>query len=185
MKKRRNDAWDTPLTEAQRWEAYERSKGVPWPTFAAWLAEEYGLRVGKTAIYEWMAFMRRQEGAHRLERAIAARQELKGLADYAALDARTADAYLALANDATLSGYPDRAAKIVEMAVKINAASLRLAEQRQQAERLDLQRQELALKRERFEAAEKRLADATGVAADETLSETERLARIKTIFGLP
>ena len=35
MKKRRNDAWDTPLTEAQRWDAYERSKGVPWPTFAA------------------------------------------------------------------------------------------------------------------------------------------------------
>ena len=129
--------------------------------------------------------MRRQEGAHRLERAIAARQELKGLSDYAALDARTADAYLALANDAILSGDPDRAAKIVESAVKINAASLRLAEQRQQAERLDLQRQELALRRERFEAAEKRLADATGVAADETLSETERLARIKTIFGLP
>ena len=177
MKKRRNDAWDTPLTEAQRWEAYERSKGVPWPTFAAWLAEEYGLSVGKTAIYEWQAWMRR--------RAIAARQELKGLSDYAALDARTADAYLALANDAILSGDPDRAAKIVESAVKINAASLRLAEQRQQAERLDLQRQELALRRERFEAAEKRLADATGVAADETLSETERLARIKTIFGLP
>ena len=173
MKKRRNDAWDTPLTEAQRWEAYERSKGVPWPTFAAWLAEEYGLAVGKTAIYDWQAWMRRQEGAHRL------------LSDYAALDARTADAYLALANDAILSGDPDRAAKIVESAVKINAASLRLAEQRQQSERLDLQRQELALKRERFEAAEKRLADATGVAADETLSETERLARIKTIFGLP
>ena len=88
MKKRRNDAWDTPLTEAQRWEAYERSKGVPWPTFAAWLAEEYGLTVGKTAIYDWQAWMRRQEGAHRLERAIAARQELKGLSDYAALPLR-------------------------------------------------------------------------------------------------
>ena len=168
MKKRRNDAWDTPLTEAQRWDAYERSKGVPWPTFAAWLAEEYGLAVGKTAIYDWQAWMRRQEGAHRLERAIAARQELKGLSDYAALDARTADAYLALANDAILSGDPDKAAKIVAAAVQINAASLRLAEQRQQAE-----------------AAERRLADATGVAADESLSETERLARIKTIFGLP
>lgn len=107
MKKRRNDAWDTPLTEAQRWDAYERSKGVPWPTFAAWLTKEYGLNVGKTAIYEWQAWMRRQEGAHRLEHAIAARQELQGLSDYAALDARTADAYLALANDAILSGDPD------------------------------------------------------------------------------
>lgn len=185
MKKRRNDAWDAALTEAQRWEAYEKAKGASWTAFADWCAAEFGVRPGKNAIYDWMAWMRRQEGAHRLERAIAARQELKGLSDYAALDARTADAYLALANDAILSGDPDRAAKIVESAVKINAASLRLAEQRQQAERLDLQRQELALRRERFEATEKRLADATGVAADETLSETERLARIKTIFGLP
>ena len=185
MKKRRNDAWDAALTEAQRWEAYEKAKGASWTAFADWCAAEFGVRPGKNAIYDWMAWMRRQEGAHRLERAIAARQELKGLSDYAALDGRTADAYLALANDAILSGDPDRAAKIVESAVKINAASLRLAEQRQQAERLDLQRQELALKRERFEAPEKRLPDATGVAADETLSETERLARIKTIFGLP
>ena len=91
--------------------------------------------------------MRRQEGAHRLERAIAARQELKGLAAAAALDARTADAYMALANDAILSGDPDKAAKIVAAAVRINAASLRLQEQRQQAERLDLWRQSLALQR--------------------------------------
>ena len=111
MKKRRLDAWDSTLTDAQRWEAYEKSKSVTWFAFAQWLAEEYGLSVGKTAIYDWQAWMRRQEGAHRLERAIAARQELKGLSDYAALDARTADAYLALANDAILSGDPDRAAK--------------------------------------------------------------------------
>ena len=104
------------------------------------------MRPGKNAVYDWMAFMRRQEGAHRLERAIAARQELKGLAA-AALDARTADAYMALANDAILSGDPDKAAKIVAAAVRINAASLRLQEQRQQAERLDLWRQSLALQR--------------------------------------
>ena len=40
------------------------------------------------------------------------------------------------------------------------------------------------MKRERFEAAERRLDAASGVAADETLSEAERLARIKAIFGL-
>ena len=184
MKKRRNDAWDAALTEAQRWEAYEKAKGASWTAFADWCAAEFGVRPGKNAIYDWMAWMRRQEGAHRLERAIAARQELKGLADAAALDARTADAYMALANDAILSGDPDKAAKIVAAAVQINAASLRLAEQRQQAERLDLQRQALALQRERFEAAERRLDAASGVAADETLSEAERLARIKAIFGL-
>lgn len=184
MKKRRMDAWDASLTEEQRWEAYEKAKGVAWPAFAAWIDAEYGVRPGKTAIYDWMAHMRAQEGQHRLERAIAARKELKGLSEAAALDAQTADAYMALANDAILSGDPEKAARIVAAAVQINAASLRLAEQRQNAERLKLQEQTLALQREKFEAAERRLNAASEAAQDETLTEAERLAKIRAIFGL-
>ena len=185
MKKRRMDAWDSALTEAQRWEAYEKAKSVSWTAFSDWAAAEHGVRPGKNAIYDWMAWMRAQEGQHRLERAIAARKELKGLSDAGALDAQTADAYMALANDAILSGNPEKAARIVAAAVQINAASLRLAEQRQQAQRLKLQEQALALQREKFEAAEKRLNAATEAAQDTTLTEAERLAKIKTIFGLP
>lgn len=184
MKKRRLDAWDAPLTEEQRWEAYEKAKGLSWTAFAAWLEAEYALSPGKNAIYDWLAYMRTQEAAHRLERAIAARKELKGLSDAGALDAQTADAYMALANDAILGGDPDKAAKIVAAAAQINAASLRIREQRLQAERLALQEQSLALQREKFEAAEKRLNAATEAAQDTTLTEAERLAKIKTIFGL-
>lgn len=184
FKKRRQDAWDAGLTEEQRWEAYEKSKGVAWYDFRAWLEAEYGLTPSKNAIYDWQAYMRKQEGAHRLERAIAARKELKGLADAATLDAQTADAYLALANDAMLSGEPDKAAKIVAAAVQINAASLRLQEQRQRREHLELQKDALALKREQFEAAEARLNACKGAASDETLTEAERVAKIKEIFGL-
>lgn len=184
MKKRRLDAWDAPLTEAQRWEAYEKSKGVPWYVFSKWCLEEYNLEPSKSGIYDWQAYMRSQEGAHRLERAIAARAELKGLTEAAALDGATADAYLALANDAILSGDPEKAAKIVAAAVQINAASLRIQEQRQAAERLALQRDTLALKREQFEAAEARLNACKGAATDESLSEADRLKKIKEIFGL-
>ncbi len=183
-RKRRADSWDAALTEAQRWEAYEKAKGVAWTAFAQWLAEEHGVRPGKNAIYDWLAYMRRQEGAHRLERAIAARKELQGLAASAALDTQTADAYMALANDAILSGDPEKAARIVAAAVQINAASLRLAEQRQNAQRLALQEQALALQREKFEANERRLNAATEAAQDETLTESERLAKIRSIFGL-
>lgn len=178
------DAWDSALTEAQRWEAYEKAKSVSWTAFSDWAAAEHGVRPGKNAIYDWMAWMRREEGQHRLERAIAARKELKGLSDAGALDAQTADAYMALANDAILSGNPEKAARIVAAAVQINAASLRLAEQRQQAQRLKLQEQALALQREKFEAAEKRLNAAAEAAQDTTLTEAERLAKINAIFGL-
>ncbi|MGN0855920.1 MAG: hypothetical protein ACI4QJ_00785 [Candidatus Spyradenecus sp.] len=183
-RKRRADAWDAGLTEAQRWEVYEKAKGVTWTAFADYLNAEYGIRPSKNAIYDWMAWMRREEGQHRLERAIAARKELKGLSDAGALDAQTADAYMALANDAILSGDPEKAARIVAAAVQINAASLRLAEQRQNAERLRLQQRALDLQREKFEAAEKRLNAAAEAAQDTTLTEAERLAKINAIFGL-
>ncbi|MGN0885995.1 MAG: hypothetical protein ACI4RT_03250 [Candidatus Spyradenecus sp.] len=184
MKKRRLDAWDAPLTEEQRWEAYEKSKGVTWTAFATWLEAEYGIRPSKNAIYDWQAWMRREEGAHRLERAIAARKELKGLSDAGALDAQTADAYMALANDAILGGDPDKAAKIVAAAAQINAASLRIREQRLQADRLALQEQSLALQREKFEAAEKRLNEAKAVLTNERLTPEEREARYREIFGM-
>ena len=184
MKKRRLDAWDAPLTEAQRWEAYEKAKGLSWSAFAAWLEAEYALSPGKNAIYDWLAYMRTQEAAHRLERAIAARKELKGLSDAGALDAQTADAYMALANDAILGGDPDKAAKIVAAAAQINAASLRIREQQLQAERLALQEQSLALQREKFEAAEKRLNEAKAVLANDTLTPEQREARYREIFGM-
>ncbi len=171
-RKRRADSWDAALTEAQRWEAYEKAKGVAWTAFADYAAAEYGVRPGKNAIYDWMAWMRRQEGAHRFERAIAARKKLKGLADAGALDAQTADAYMALANDAILSGDPEKAARIVAAAVQINAASLRLQEQA------------LALQREKFEANEKRLNEAKAVLANESLTPEAREARYREIFGM-
>ena len=183
-KKRRADAWDAGLSEEQRWEAYEQAQKAPWYTFAQWAADTHGIRPGKTAVYEWMAHMRSLEGAHRLERAIAARKEISSLAKAADIDAQTADAYMALANDALLSGNPEKAAQIVTAAVQINAASLRLREQRQKDERLTLEKQKLDLQREKFEAAERRLDEAKATAADESLSEEERFARIKGIFGL-
>ena len=92
---------------------------------------------------------------------------------------------MALANDAILSGDPEKAARIVAAAVQINAASLRLQEQRQNARRLKLQEEALALQREKFEAAEKRLDAAKAVLANDTLTPEEREARYREIFGMP
>ena len=183
-KKRRADAWDSGLNDEQRWAAYDEALKVPWYAFAQWCADTHGVRPGKTAVYEWMAHMRALEGAHRLERAIAARKELSGLAKAAELDAQTADAYMALANDALLSGNPEKAAQIVAAAVQINAASLRMKEQQQKDARLELEQRKLDLQREKFEAAEKRLDEAKATVADETLTDEERLSKIRNIFGL-
>ncbi len=184
-RKRRHDSWDTSLTEEQRWEAYEKSKQVAWYVFATWVSEEFGTpKPSKNGVYDWQKYMRGQEGEHRLQRAILARKELRSLADAATLDEQTADAYMALANDAMLAGDPEKAAKIVESAVKINAASLKLKDQAHQAERLELQKQELALQREKFEAQERRLNAVNETLQNKSLSPEEMLSKIDTILGV-
>lgn len=184
LNKPRCDAWECSLSEEQQWSLYEKARGRNWVEISTFLLEEYGITVRRTAIFRWLKRMREQESTHRLECAIAARAELKELSETGALDAATADAYMALANDAILSGDPEKAAKIVSAAVAINTASLKLAAQRQTEERIELQKRELALKREKFEAQEKRLNEAANTVGDESLSESERLAKIKAIFGL-
>lgn len=183
--KRRCDSWSSSLSEEQQWSSYERSKGLTWFDFAQYIQDEYGISPPKkTAVYEWIAYMRTQEGEYRLSRAIAARQEIQGLSDAGELDARTADAYMALANDAILSGDPDRATSIVDAAVKICSASLRIKEQKNSATRIELQKKTLELNREKFLAAEKRLNSVENLAKDETLSDADRTQKIKEIFGL-
>lgn len=183
-RKRRSDAWDAPLTEEQRWEAYDKAKGMPWYELSAWLETEYGLHPGKNAVYAWMAYMRRQEGDYRLRRAIAAREEVKGLATAGGLDARTADAYMALANDAILGGDPDKGARLVEAAVRISAAAVRVKEQAMSEERLELQQKALDLQREKWEDAKARLDATTAALTDAEMTEEERLDSIRAIFGL-
>lgn len=184
-RKRRADAWDAALTEEQRWEAFDKAKGMPWYTFVEWAASEHGVRPGKNAVYSWLAYMRNQEGAYRLRRAIAAREEVKDLATAGGLDARTADAYMALANDAILGGDPDKGARLVEAAVRISAAAVRVKEQAMSEERLELQQKALSLQREKWEDAKARLDAAEGALTDENLTDDDRLNRIRGIFGLP
>lgn len=92
---------------------------------------------------------------------------------------------MALANDAILGGDPDKGARLVEAAVRISAAAVRVKEQAMSEERLELQQKALALQREKWEDAKARLDAAEGALTDETLTDDDRLNRIRGIFGLP
>lgn len=175
----RIDRWDANLSEAARWGVYEKSLKWNYPVLVEWLQKEYNLSEppSKTAFYAWKSSMRKDEADYRRTRLIEARLELSALAEVKAAPADVADALVSLGSEAALSGDLDAAKKLVEMAAKIYDGQ-------RQAKRLDFQEQELKLSREKFEAAERRNADTKAVTEDETLSEAEKLLKIKTIMGL-
>lgn len=182
-RKRRADAWDATLSEEEKWKLFEYANSHPFPQ--ALEALPAGTRrPNYNSFYTWLRFMRTKEAAHRIASAIASRQELNGLSGAAALNAATADAYLALANSALLNGEPEKASQIVAAATKINAAALRIKEQRNKEERLRIQRENLELAKDKFAAAEKRLEAIQDATDTPELSDAERIARIRAIFGL-
>ena len=104
--KTRIDAWDAGLTDAQRWQVYDRLRRSPWYVVSAWAAEEFSLGEGpsRSAIYRFSSRMRGLESAHRIESALLARDEAGALVAATTDDAATITAYKAMAQDLALSG---------------------------------------------------------------------------------
>lgn len=184
--KPRSDAWDADLTEAQRWQAYDLFRRSPWYAVAEWAHKEFGLRraPGRGALYRWARRMRQDESAHRIEQAVQARDEIGALAHTAAADAALIDAYKSLAADLALKGNASDAVKYTVMAMEIGNAQRKAAELELKARAQETKDAQLRLAREKFEAAERRLNAAKEVVSDSKLTDAERTARMKEIFGL-
>jgi len=188
LSKPRTDAWDASLTEAQRWEAYERFRQFTWRQVASWLEEEHGIATSKTALYRWAARMRRIESAHRIEQAVTAREEAGDLAAAARQDDATlVEAYKTLAADIALrTGDAAAASKFLKMALAIAEANRARAELDLKTRAQNTKDSALRLAREKFEAAEHRLAlvrealtapkTADGGLSPETLQKIEQAA---------
>jgi len=187
--KPRADAWDAPLSEAQRWAAYARMRRHPWHVVAAWIADEYAVPApSRTALYRWAARMRKLESAHRIEQAITARDEAAQLAAAAGQDdAQLIEAYKALAADMALrDGDAKAATRFLKMALDLADQNRTRAEPDLKARAQDTKDKALRLAREKFEAAEARLAEARAAIEDgdsRKLDPTEVMARVDSILG--
>lgn len=185
LNKPRSDAWDADLTEAQRWQAYAQFRRSPWFEVSKWIAGQFGLAApSRSALYRWAGRMREQESAHRLEQAITAREEIGTLASTVATDAALIDAYKTLAADLALKGNAGDAVKFTVMAMELGNGQRKAAELELKARAQQTKDEQLRLAREKFEAAERRLNDAKAVVGDVKLTDAERTARIREIFGM-
>jgi hypothetical protein len=190
MSKLRTDSWASALTEEQSWQLYYKARGLKWNEAAAWAVKEFGVDApSRTAFYAWLGRMRSEESAHRLEQAATAAAEAAALARKTAKDEALIGAYKAMAAELALrTGSADEAAKFVNMAAALSERRLRARELDIKARAQETKDEQLKLAREKFEAAEKRLAAVQEAvkaarATDGGLSE-EALAKIEQAVGM-
>ena len=183
-RKARLDAWWSALTEEERWGAWDKMCRLPWQAVAKWLESEKGLKVSRSALYRFGAWIRPQASARRLELAVLARKEAQGLAKAAGARQDLADAFMAMGAEVALrSGDASDASGWIKMAASLVASAQKDAELRLREKAQSTAEEQLRLAREKFEAAEKREAAAKGVIGDSKLSDGDKLAKMKEIFG--
>lgn len=186
MKKTRTDSWAAGLSEEQGWTLYYKALRSPWQEAAAWAAREYGLgrAPSRTAFYAWAAQMREAEHEHRMHEAAVAAAEAAALGRKSTRDESLIAALKTLATEAALNTDAKTASSLIQSAMAIK-------DRLQKEEDLDIRARaqrtreaDLALAREKFEAAERRLDAVEGAVAESALTDAERVAKIKSIFGM-
>lgn len=190
LTKPRSDAWDASLDEAQRWRAYAQFRRSPWFKVSTWIADEFKLPPpSRTSLYRWAARMRALESAHRIEQAVTARDEVDALAASAGqTDARLIDAYKTMAAEIAMrTGDAATASTYTRMALDLAAAQAKRADLDLKARAQETKDAALRLAREKFEAAEARLAAARKTL--ETLNQSggltpEARAQIEKAMGM-
>ncbi|MGN0846821.1 MAG: hypothetical protein ACI4RA_05495 [Kiritimatiellia bacterium] len=110
--------------------------------------------------------------------------EAAALGQRATKDEALVAAFKALATEAALRTDAKTAVGFVESAMAITDRLQRERELGLKARAQATRDDQLRLAREKFEAAEKRLSAATKAVTDETLTDEQRVERIKGIFGV-
>ena len=200
--KLRSDAWESALDAETARELYrltktptdeERNENRPWlRDFTRDVLPYLSLRgivaPGRTAWYNFLGRMREEEAAQTVISVETSKRIARGIQS-AQIDPRlAADMMTSLSVDEAAKPCGQRNEKAMQ--IFANAAAM-FANAAQREEELKLKGraqqtkdEQLKLAREKFEAAEKRLAAVQGAVDAPQLSDAERVAKIKSIFGM-
>ena len=187
MAKVRTDSWAAGLSEEQSWELYSKAQRCQWQEAAAWAVKEFGLEKGpsRTAFYAWMTAMREEEHEHRMGQAAIAAAEAAALGGKCTKDEALIQAFKALATDVALTtGDAKSASAFVNSAMAIKDRLQKEQELALKSAAQSTKDEQLKLAREKFEAAERRENAAKATVADSKLSDEERMAKLREIYGI-
>lgn len=173
----RCDAWYSDLDEPTRWKLYDKARRGSWYAVAEFAKKEFGLKraPGRQAVYNFKAFMRENESAHRVEESITAKREVGTMARAAGIDNQDLiSAYITMGADLAMrTGVADDAKKFTGMAMDLGAFQTKMFELELKKRAQQTKDEQLKLAREKFEAAESRLTAARAA-----------LARLNTSGGI-
>ncbi len=198
MAKTRTDAWGEDLPEDTRWELYaltkaptdeEREAGRAWlrdfrRDVLPWLSLQGHVAPSQSAWYRFLGRMREAEAAKTIIGVETSKRIAQGIVE-ADVDARlAADMMTALSVDAAAKGNDEAAKILADSAAKYHAAAQGAERLKLDAARQRTADEQLKLAREKFEAAERRENAAKAAMTDTKLTDAERAAKLREIYGI-
>ena len=197
-RKTNSNAWGEDLPEDTRWEIYaltkppteeEREAGRVWlRDFRAdvlpWLSLQGYVAPSQAAWYRFLGRMREAEAAKTIIGVETSKRIAQGIVR-ADVDARlAAEMMTALSVDAAARGNGEAAKILADSAAKYHAAAQGAERLRLDAARQRTAEEQLKLAREKFEAAERRENAAKAAITDTRLTDAERAAKLREIYGI-
>ena len=187
----RSDSWYAEVPEEELAKLYSMARrGAQWFEVVKAANDELGLNVhpSRSAYYRWMDWMREQDSERRLAQARIAALEADRLAKGVGLNDDTAImAYKSLAAEMALkTGNAKEAGHFMRMATDLIDRQLHAKEIDLKSQDLARKEEELKIAREKFEAAERRLAavqDAIDKSKNGTIDPAKVADEIDRILG--
>ncbi len=172
------------ITPEQADQLFELLRTTPYYAAVKWVSEQWHLTVSVSGLRRWWARETKSRARADLRSAIKASEQFDRDLDARALDERANNALRAAFWQAVTSGDREAVKTFAALSLDYNADARGGDELEIKRKALAVKERKLDLDREKFEAAEARLNQAKEVVGDSKLSDAERTAKMKEIFGL-
>ena len=177
-------AWGENLPEETRWQIYDTLAAMPWPAVPGELEKRAVEVPSRAGWYRFLARMRKADAARRIERIAQSVAEAQSVADKHGIKAAVfVETLKSLAIDRAMGGDDKAATSLAAAAASIWSNAQRERELELKADKGRRDDEALKLAREKFEAAERRENAAKSALGDTKLSDADKIAKMKEIFG--
>ena len=186
-KKTRTDAWGEDLPEKVRWDIYDTARSLPWPQAVCDQREALGVKrlPTRAAWYRFLSRMRRADAERRIEKIAESVAEAEKVADKHGIKAKVfVETMKSLAIDSAMTGDNKSATALAAAAAAIWDRAQKERDLELKTARQKTAEESLKLAREKFEAAERRESAAKGAISDAKLTDEQRMAKLREIYGI-
>ena len=172
LRKTRADAWGGNFSDEVQTRLYVEGSAMSYQIAKAWAKKDLKIDLpGPSCWYRFLQRMREEDAALRLAKASDSSREIGSIARQAAIgDTDLIKSLQSLGATAALQGDVDTANKFISMATNLAHVASRA--------------EELRIANEKLKILQAKEAKAVEAVKDEKLTDAERVAKMKSIFGI-